>query len=95
MKCSSKVQAERIAKAGAAKMAGQGYRIQRSRFTPGSFCVIKADGTNHLVDTVRTFCSCPFFAENREFGTCKHLEYAREEADWEASVAAREGMYAL
>ena len=83
MKATTKNQAERIAKAGAAKMTGQGYRIQRSRFTPGSFCVIKADGSNNLADTARTYCSCAFFAENKEFGTCKHLEFARAEDEFE------------
>ena len=101
MKCSSKVQATKIAEAGTRKMTAEKYSVKASGFRSlrgVSWTIVNREsGARYAVsiDPANTFCSCPFFAENREFGICKHTEKAREEADWEASVVAREEMYAL
>src|SRR5688500_3836609 len=80
----------KIAQAGAAKMTRQGYTYQASPTTPGTFCVVKPDGGNHLVDLVAGYCSCPFHEEN---AYCKHRRWMEDntEADqMEEEQAARE-----
>ncbi len=95
MKATTKMQAERIAQAGAAKMSAEKYTIKNSAFAAlygRQFMVINREsGARYTVsiDPEKTFCACPFFQENREFGICKHLVKAREEAAWQASVEAR------
>jgi uncharacterized Zn finger protein len=76
------IKAERMAAAGAAKMSRQGYTYQASRFTGGTYCVVKPGGANYLVDTVKGYCSCPFRAEN---GLCKHQVWV----EWQAEADTR------
>jgi hypothetical protein len=91
MKCTSKVQAERIAKAGAAKMDREGYRIENSGLGTlynKQFRVHRADAATAAyavcIESGKTFCQCAFYRENKEFGTCKHIERCREEAEMQA-----------
>jgi len=43
MKCTAKIQAERIAAARAKKMNGQGYTLERCAATPNVFKVVKPE----------------------------------------------------
>jgi hypothetical protein len=84
MKCINQQQANRVAKAGAAKMNGQGYTLRSEvNFLPlanqNRFQVRKVDGTRYVVNLFHRTCSCPFHAENKEFKTCKHLVWADTE----------------
>jgi hypothetical protein len=101
MKCTSKVQAERIAKAGAAKMDREGYRIANSGVKAlynQQFRIIKSGekAAAYIVGIAegKTFCQCPFYRENAEFGTCKHIERCREEAEFQAWCDEQEAMLA-
>ena len=100
MKATTKIQAERIAKAGAAKITAETHEIKPSpfkRLIGEQFTYInRASGARYTTSITpsRTFCACPFFRENREFGICKHIHHAREEAEYAASVEAREAEYA-
>ena len=86
------MRAERIAKAGAAKMTAQGYTFNLFPMSRVAGHVVKADGTRYAVNTFTGKCACPFHKEN---GICKHQvwlrdELAREEADrarWETEAA--------
>ncbi len=97
MKATTLTEATRIAEAGARKMTAAKYTIKAStikRLAATTFTV-----TNHetgkkyttSVDPEKTFCTCPYFRENREFRICKHICRCREEAAdrarWEAEAA--------
>ena len=90
-----------MAKARAAKMTAAKYSVNGSAFKAlrgKQFTIINREtGARYTVsiDPEKTFCNCAFFRSNQEFGICKHTLYAQEQADWEASVVAREEMYAL
>ncbi len=84
MKCSSKVQAERVANAGAAKMIGE-YVFKAFPMSQVAGHVVKADGTRYTVNTHTSTCNCAFYGENRAFQTCKHLVFAKAEIAWEAA----------
>ena len=79
MKCTSKQQAERIAEAGATKMGAQGYTFRPFAMSRGAGHVVKAGGTRYAVNTHTGTCGCPFYGENAEYRTCKHLLFARQE----------------
>ena len=93
------MRAERIAKAGAKKMAQDGrYTFAQDTISPSTYVVTNPEGVNYVVcpqEGVLAFCSCPFAKENR---ICKHqvwlrYELAHEAADvarWEAEAEARE-----
>jgi predicted nucleic acid-binding Zn finger protein len=100
MVCTTKIQAERVAKAGAAKMDAQGYCIENSGFRAlynRQFRIFKGNEKTSAytvsIEEGKTFCTCAFFRGNREFGTCKHIEKCREEAARQAWYdAMTEGM---
>jgi len=99
MKATSKQQAERIAKAGAAKMTAETHLIKPSsikRWAGVQFTFVNLEsGARYTtsIDPANTFCSCPFYRENREHKACKHIVKAGEEAAWAASVEAREPLF--
>src|ERR1051326_8703088 len=83
MKCSSQVQAERMAFHGANKMDAAGYTYeQRSGGQVLVFKPLTDDGRFSGLYVVQTnpaviallggVCDCPFAVENAEYGTCKH-----------------------
>jgi len=92
MKCTSKIQAVKIAAAGARKMTDAQY----AHFAPFG------DETVHTLakigDEEETFytlkpkpeggftCNCGFYTENQEFGVCKHGVYLTEELALQAWV---------
>lgn len=90
MKCTTKAQAEAIAKAGSFKMyEGKNYTMDAQvaflpRLAQTRFWITNLDSkARYNVNTYQGICNCPFFLENREFGVCKHLLYARAENEWE------------
>jgi len=101
MVCTSKIQAETVAGYGAEKM-GRNYQIAENPFTEGTFRAWKVTnlgtGVTYRVNLTEgnTFCTCPFFRENKQFCTCKHIVACREEgairqreAEFEADADAR------
>ncbi len=100
MKAATLTQATKIAQAGARKMTADKYTLKPSSFKSligKQFRVVNLEtGARYTtsIDPKKTFCSCPFFQENKEFGTCKHIERCREEAAdlarWKAEAAARD-----
>jgi hypothetical protein len=94
MKCISKIQAERVAMAGAAKMDRLGYDYRRSRSGAGVLYVRNPDGARYRVnlDPAAPSCDCAFFADNAQFGTCKHLIWGREQMAFELWVDEQEAM---
>ncbi len=94
MKATTKIQAERVAKAGAAKMNALTHTMKDcsiKRLRGIQFTIINNDNAARYtvsIDPAKTFCGCPFFRENREFGACKHIEYARQEQAWEEARVA-------
>jgi predicted nucleic acid-binding Zn finger protein len=97
MKATTKIQATRIAEAGAHKMTADKYAIKPSTITALAatmFTVVNLEtGKRYTVSIAegKTFCSCPFYQENKEHGQCKHVSRCREEAAdrarWEAEAA--------
>ena len=94
MTATTQTQASRIAQAGARKMTADKYTVKNTTIAAlygKSFTVINHEtGARYTtsIDPAKMFCSCGFFQENREFGTCKHLVKCREEAAWEAARLA-------
>jgi len=94
MTATTQTQASRIAQAGARKMTADKYTLKNTTIAAlygTSFIVIKHETKTRYItsiDPAKTFCTCPFFRENREFGTCKHVCRCREEAEWEAARRA-------
>jgi len=92
MVATSKIQAERVAQAGARKMEAQGYTFTRSAANPGVFRIIKPEGGFYFVQdgpNMEPHCMCPFFADNSAFGTCKHIAWLRAELAWQADAERR------
>lgn len=97
MKATSKIQATRIAEAGARKMTADKYAIKPSAIkslAATMFTVVNLKSGKRYTVSIeegKTFCSCPFFQDNREHGVCKHTVRCREEAAdlarWEAEAA--------
>ena len=97
MNTADQIRAERIARAGAAKMTAAGYTFHPVRgtgFLPAAarkvLYVVKPDGDRYTVNTHRKTWNCKFREENP---TCKHIIWASEQAEWEASVEAREAQW--
>jgi hypothetical protein len=96
MQCTSKVQIERIAAAGAKKMRQQGYTFERCA-NPNVFKVNKPKGQGGGYyfaqfdgPGTKVHCFCPFFAENAPIHPeCKHLCFLREELETEAATIAQ------
>ena len=102
MICETKTQATNVAKAGAAKMTKQGYRmvyLQKPLPVDVRFAV-RVDnilaGISYRLNLNTRHCSCPFFADNAEFKVCKHLLWADAEkagdvaeAEYQAAETAR------
>ncbi len=88
MKATTKIQAERVAAAGAAKMSGQGYTFRLYAGHDGAGHVINPQGDRYRVNTQAGVCNCPFYRENWQFGTCKHLVWLKAEFDWQARADA-------
>ena len=95
MICTSKTQAERIAIAGAARMAGQGYTLVQSPSNPSVYRCYKPAGEGLYRDYYRVemepmpvTCSCAFFRENAQYKVCKHIAYARAEREAEEYCVA-------
>jgi predicted nucleic acid-binding Zn finger protein len=87
IKATTKIQAEKIAAAGARKMVEQGYRIQNSSIKSlynKQFRIVKAGekvaAYTASIEEGKVYCSCPFFQENKEFQVCKHILACREAA---------------
>lgn len=93
MKVTTKIQAERIARTGAAKMTAQGYSYKQSAANPSVFRVVRPDGGFYFVQVegpgTKLHCMCPFFAESSPFDTCKHLVWLSDELAYEAALEAR------
>ncbi len=91
MICTSKGQAEAVAKAGFNKMVASGEYSTLPPFNEGDpYFVCKNDEeTFYRVDvyTDRMVCACPFYKENKQFGVCKHVLYVADEL---ATLAAEE-----
>ena len=83
MVCTSKIQAERVALIGAAKMAKAGYAAVQSPMNPNVWKCIKADGSFYRVEIRKMpkVCGCAFFRANRQFQTCKHVVFIEAEAE--------------
>lgn len=100
MVCADKKQAERVAATGAAKMTAEKYEIKgaslRSLAGKQYRVVNRETGVTYhtSVDPKATWCTCPFFRDNRAHGTCKHIEKCREEAADEARYEATARMMA-
>ncbi len=98
MQVMTQLQAQQIARAGAAKMSQQGYTFRRSACNPNVFRVIKPTGRFYFVQVAgpgtAPNCMCRFFGENAAFGTCKHLEWLggelAAEVRWELEGHIRE-----
>ncbi len=99
MKATTKTQAERIAIAGWLKMTADKYTVKPSAIKGligKQFRIVnlEAEVTYHTsIDPKKTFCTCPFFQENKQFSICKHVLRAQEEAAdlarWEEEEEAR------
>lgn len=89
MRCKTQEEADAKAAAGAARMAGEGYRARQSSTDPFSFAVLAPSGRRYRVRLAgrlpRPSCDCPFFLHNARFATCKHVAHVVEEV---AAVAA-------
>ena len=90
MKCTDKKMANRVAVAGALKMGAEGYHF---RPWGAGGTVAKTDHSRNFVELpapgIVAHCTCAFFKENREFGTCKHIVWA----GWQAkALVEREEM---
>ena len=85
MICDSKKMAVRVAIAGALKMNAEGYTFEPSAVGGN---VRRADGKGYAVvvptQELRGDCTCLFFNENWDFGTCKHSVWA----GWQVATAA-------
>ena len=86
MKATTKMQAERMAKAGAAQMAGYTFAPYQGH----TYTVTKAgqEEMPYYTSVEANACTCEFFRQNAEFGTCKHLEWLKGELEAEAWWAA-------
>ncbi len=84
MKAATKIQAERIAKAGSFKMAGYTFRPYAGSEHAGH--VVKPSGEVYRVNVKASTCNCAFYRENWQFQACKHLEFAKAEIEWTARV---------
>lgn len=99
MKCTSLDQARRVAAAGARKMTGQGYTLHRTGY-PYSFNISKPGGMGvygvqvpHTMPhgtPAKGYCRCAFFAENAEWGVCKHILWAKWQDDADREREAEE-----
>ncbi len=87
MKCETKQEAQRVAYFGMLKMQREGGYTREATTLPGGFLVRKDDGGVYgvAVEVKHAGCTCPFYAENREFGICKHIYWVREELNQEAN----------
>jgi hypothetical protein len=99
MKCTTKIQIERIAAAGAKKMLGEGYTFERCA-NPNVFKVVRpaAKGGGYYFvqfegEGIKVHCFCAFFTENAAHGTCKHIVFVREELEAEAATVAQAEAY--
>ena len=92
MKVTTKIQAERIAKAGSFKMDGYTFRPHAGSEHAGK--VVKPNGQFYRVNVKASTCNCKFYQENFRFQACKHIAFAKAEIEWTARVneeaAARE-----
>jgi predicted nucleic acid-binding Zn finger protein len=94
MKAATWIQAQMIAKAGARKMGPGNYSLLPSKFKAlygKQFTIVNNASEARYITSIeegKTFCTCPFFKENREFGTCKHIEYAKADMAWEEALIA-------
>lgn len=90
MKATTKIQAERIAEAGFNKMTAEKYQTKGSSIKAligKQYTIVnKESGDRYTVsvDPNQTYCTCKFFRENREHGTCKHILWCQQEAADEA-----------
>jgi hypothetical protein len=76
-------------------MDREGYDYRRSRAAASTVLYVKnPEGTRYRVNLTETApsCDCPFFAENREHGICKHLVWGREQMAFELWVDEQEAM---
>ncbi len=79
MKATTKIQATRIAEAGARKMTADKYTIKPSAIkalAATMFTVVNLETSKRYTVSIeegKTFCSCPFFQENKEHAICKHV----------------------
>jgi|GEM_PF-6357579 len=96
MFCTSLIQAQRVAEAGARKMMDAGYTYQQR--TPGVahvFRVVNPEGKTYRVSLPAPMnghqanCSCKFFDANRAFKVCKHILFVQEEEACLAEVSAK------
>jgi hypothetical protein len=94
MICTTKIQAERVAKAGAAKMDALGYDYKRSAHVGYILYVTNPEGARYRVslNPQGANCSCKFFDENRAHGVCKHIEWGREKLAFETWVDEQEAL---
>lgn len=84
MKCTTQIQANRVAEIGFKKMTG--YTIEQSH-CPVLYRVINPDGEVYHVNRTCTSCTCKFWEENEEFRTCKHCLFLNEFLENEALIA--------
>ena len=99
MKAATTIQAEKIARAGWLKMTAEKYTVKACTIKSligKQFTIINHENGKRYttsIDPKKTFCSCPFFQENKEFGVCKHIYRAQEEAAdlarWQEEEEAR------
>jgi hypothetical protein len=92
MVCKTLIQMEKIAQAGAKKMAdpASGYTLTEMDGT--HFKVTNPEDKSYIVVPSKNFCRCLFHRDNRKtYGpntTCKHLVWTRQyQADEEARIA--------
>lgn len=84
MKCDSKQMAYRVATIGAKKMGAE-YRFERLDLYNWWVSSPAGGGYNVAIyESGEAHCGCPFFAENAEYGVCKHTQRLRQLTSAEA-----------
>ena len=80
-------------------MNEQGYTLRSEvPFLPlaaqNRFQVRKSDGTRYVVNLYHRTCNCPFYGDNQQFKTCKHLLWADAEKEDMGRAEAAAAVYA-
>jgi hypothetical protein len=97
MICTSQIQAEKVAQAGARKMGPANYAVEENAINAGKRTNYKVtnleSGERYRVNIApgNTFCTCGFFLNNKQFGTCKHIVTCRLEAAYAEYCDQQEG----
>ena len=96
MVCTDKKMAQRVAFFGMKKMLTAGTYTLEQGSREGAWWVLSPTA-EYLVylptKTRRAHCDCPFFADNAEFGVCKHLYFIQNHLKEQEKAQEEDGYH--